>query len=200
MHWAWGNNHSRAIILLFVIVGHGMLVMYWVHSTSVLRRFLPRSDPMIVHFLRQALDKSTASERQGTSKIPRRRFSRASHATDASTAISVPTPLSAPVDWQHEAELTIGDIRKRADKENGYRNLAGLSPAQLEWIKRNHLEPMPPEFKWSHSRRVEVVDGIPIYILNDHCVLVALIIPVCAIGHIEPNGDLFKHMHDPKPP
>jgi hypothetical protein len=26
-----------------------------------------------------------------------------------------------------------------------------------------------------------------------------LLFPFCAIGHIEPNGELFKHMRDPGP-
>jgi hypothetical protein len=41
---------------------------------------------------------------------------------------------------------------------------------------------------------------MPIVWINDHCVLVMFIIPLCNFGHDGPNGDLFKHMRDPKPP
>jgi hypothetical protein len=41
--------------------------------------------------------------------------------------------------------------------------------------------------------------GLPIFWINDHCVLVTLMV-FCAIGHTEVNGDLFKHMHDPHEP
>ena len=37
--------------------------------------------------------------------------------------------------------------------------------------------------------------GLPILWIYDHCVLVMLMV-FCRVGHIEANGDLFKHMRD----
>jgi len=44
-----------------------------------------------------------------------------------------------------------------------------------------------------------VVNGVPIFRINEHCSVVFLILPGCTIGKIEARGDLFQHMHDPPP-
>lgn len=64
------------------------------------------------------------------------------------------------------------------------------------------LEPMyaqkDPPFPVFH--RVQVVDHKVILIqINDHCALAfILIFPLvaCKLGHIEPDGTVFEHMHD----
>lgn len=94
------------------------------------------------------------------------------------------------------------DAIANAAKENGYRNLAALSPEQLKWVRQNHLEPATPGFTWKY-RRVEITEGgFPIIHINDQCVAIPFLLMMvfCKIGHIEPQGDLFEHMRDPHSP
>jgi hypothetical protein len=59
------------------------------------------------------------------------------------------------------------------------------------------LEPMPG-FQWDRAGRREMLRH-GIVKLNDYCALIA-VIPFCSFGgKIQYNGDLFKHMRDPKP-
>jgi len=59
------------------------------------------------------------------------------------------------------------------------------------------MAPMPPGIEWRHPRfEFDRNSGLPVLWINDHCVLVTLIV-FCGIGKIEANGDLFKHLRDP---
>jgi hypothetical protein len=97
--------------------------------------------------------------------------------------------------------MAAGDMLDDAERRSHLRDLSGMSEAQKQWLKTHGYEPMPPSFHFSHSNpgAVEVVDGVPILHINSNCVLVAMLFPFCAIGHIEARGDLFKHMRDPTP-
>lgn len=100
------------------------------------------------------------------------------------------------IDWDRESELAIQSSIAKMAMENGYRDMSKLTPEQLEWVKQNHLEPMP-EFQWDKNSRGEMLRH-GIIKLNDYCVLV-VVIPFCRFGgKIQYNGDLFKDMHDPK--
>jgi hypothetical protein len=55
----------------------------------------------------------------------------------------------------------------------------------------------PPHFRWSRSRTQRIErgeDGTTILWLNDRCVLVNFILPLCAVGKIPAHGDLFKDL------
>ncbi len=59
---------------------------------------------------------------------------------------------------------------------------------------------IPPGIPWNHPRlEFDRNSGLPMLWINDHCVLITLIV-FCGIGHIEPNGDLLEHMRDPHDP
>lgn len=114
-------------------------------------------------------------------------------------AITLPPPEQQrqPIDWDHEAALAVESSIAQAAKERGYRNLSGLSPEQLDWVKRNHLEPAPG-FHWDRNSRREMLRH-GIFKINDYCVLVVAL-PFCNFGgKIQYDGDLFKNMRDPKP-
>jgi hypothetical protein len=77
-----------------------------------------------------------------------------------------------------------------------YRNLAGISEAQLKWVWDNHMLQMAPGIVWAHPRvEIDKATLIPIIHINDHCVLV-LVFVFCSVGHITPNSHLLDHMHD----
>jgi len=89
-----------------------------------------------------------------------------------------------------------------SESREAYRNLSALSPAQLSWMRDNHLEPAAPGIPWTY-RRVEVAQGgFPIIHINDHCIAVPFLMMMvfCKIGHIESNGGLFDHMRDAHAP
>lgn len=118
----------------------------------------------------------------------------------------VPLPDTATIrpwtDWEHEAELAAQNGVAAAERDKNYRNLSGLAPEQLAWIRRNHMEPVPPGIPWRHPRVEYSEGGFPLIWVNDHCVVVPMMMLMmfCQVGHIEANGDLFKHMHDPREP
>jgi len=59
---------------------------------------------------------------------------------------------------------------------------------------------MTPGIAWTHPRfEFDRSTGLPVLWINDHCVMITLLV-FCGIGHIEANGDLFKHMRDPHAP
>jgi hypothetical protein len=116
---------------------------------------------------------------------------------DAAATV-IPEELPPPIDWEREAEIATQNALKDAETRGAYRDLSALSPAQLSWVRENHFEPAAPGIPWKY-RRVEVTEGgFPIIHINDHCIVVPLLMMMvfCKIGHIEPRGDLFEHMRD----
>ena len=101
--------------------------------------------------------------------------------------------LLPPIDWTHEAELAIRSSVGTAEQERLFRNLAGLSTAQRDWIQKNHMEPVDTNPPWAETAPRNNADGV-LWISND-CAIVNLL-PVCRIkvGHKQPRGDLFKNM------
>ncbi len=106
--------------------------------------------------------------------------------------------LQQRIDWDRESELAVRSSIAQAGKEKNYRGLSSLTPEQLDWVKKNHMEPMPG-FQWDRNSRGEMLRH-GIIKLNDYCVLI-VVIPFCRFGgKIQYNGDLFKDMRDPKAP
>jgi hypothetical protein len=102
------------------------------------------------------------------------------------------------IDWDRESRLAVQSSVAQMARENSYRDLSSLTPEQLDWVKNNHMEPMPG-FQWDQNSRGELLRH-GIFKINDYCVLV-VVIPFCRFGgKIQYNGDLFRDMHDPKLP
>jgi hypothetical protein len=102
------------------------------------------------------------------------------------------------IDWDRESALVVQSSLAKAAKDKSYRDLSSLTPEQLDWVKKNHMEPMPG-FQWDRNSRGQMLRH-GIIKLNDYCVLI-VVIPFCQFGgKIQYNGDLFKDMHDPKSP
>lgn len=200
----------RPIIFLAVLLFHIVIVLVVVRAArqpilppkaldkSLVLLFLPnkvRPTADVVTPPRPA----AAQPHLATSKA---RNSKPESAPDNATTI-LPDEQPAPkIGWDHEAQLAAQNAITNASKETAFRNLAALSPAQLGWVRKNHLEPAEPGIPWKY-RRVEVAEGgFPIIHINDHCVVIPFLMMMvfCEIGHIEPKGDLFEHMRDPHSP
>jgi hypothetical protein len=111
--------------------------------------------------------------------------------------LSAPQQQQQRIDWDRESALAVQSSIARATKEEKYRDLSSLTPEQLDWIKKNHMEPMQG-FQWDRASRREML-RYGIVKLNDYCVLI-VVIPFCRFGgKIQYSSDLFEHMRDPKP-
>ena len=101
--------------------------------------------------------------------------------------------LLPPLDWGHEAEVAARNQINAADKEKSYRNLSGLSEAQLEWINEHHLQFVASNPPWTLTRAGHIEDGM--LWINDHCAMVGpMLFCAIALGKKESRGDLFKGM------
>lgn len=100
-----------------------------------------------------------------------------------SSAITLPL-----VDWELEAETVAGNTTNA----KLYRDLAGFTPEQLQWMKRNQMQPVPYNPFWGDGRHVNEPGVLWI---SDNCAIVNLL-PVCRIklGKRKIRGDLFKDM------
>jgi hypothetical protein len=179
---------AHAVLLLLVIRAARLISLPRKQSQSLIVMLLPETTPQTRHDM-------TPPAPVSRSRAPKRE-------APPDNAITLPpeVPARPQVDWELEAELAVHNNAADAEKEGSYRNLSGLSADQLKWIKENRMVPAPPGIEWHHPRfEFDSHSGLPIYWVNDQCVLVMLMI-FCGIGHIEPNGQLFKHMHDPQQP
>ena len=118
---------------------------------------------------------------------------------DTGTAITLPAPPTLPaapsagVNWSAQlpgAAQTELDNEKRSHEQLG----ALLRKFRIEDDPRNPHPAPPSSFRWYDAgiHRLDTRGSLPVWHLNDHCVLVAFIFPACAIGHIEIHGDLFE--------
>ncbi|HTV76635.1 MAG TPA: hypothetical protein VMF03_00120, partial [Steroidobacteraceae bacterium] len=109
------------------------------------------------------------------------------------SAITVSPPPPPGVDWLGElagaADATLSR-EKKAQEQLG----ALLRKFRIEDDARNpHARP-PGSFRWDGAsiHRFDTRGSLPVWHLNERCVVVALIFAACAIGHIEVRGDLFE--------
>jgi len=93
-----------------------------------------------------------------------------------------------PIDWDLEAESIAHD----SVGKGSYRDLAGFTREQLEWMKRNKMAPVPYNPFWDDGRRV---DEPGVLWINHDCAIVNWL-PVCTfkLGKRKARGDLFKDM------
>jgi hypothetical protein len=202
-----GRRDWRLLVFLAVLMSHAVFVFLVIRSARLLIS-LPKDafEPLVLLLLHdntRAAPDAPTTPRAPIS--PRRAAEPRAAAPDAGLLTVPPTvaPAAAPqpeIDWQREAELAVQNALADNEKQGGYRDLSTLSPEQLGWIKRNHMQPVPPGIEWHHPRfEFDRHSGLPIFWINDHCVLVTLMV-FCAIGKIEASGELFKHMRDPSAP
>jgi hypothetical protein len=206
--WDASVSHRRAaprrsLVLLIVILAHAALIAAMLLSRPQLSR--ERRTP--VTFLSLLLLPND-SAKIGAPRFPVQIDSAASHPSivpnlslpsiplDNNAITLSPTEQQPRIDWDRESALAVESTIAQAAKEQNYRDLSNLTPEQRDWVKKNHMEPMPG-FQWDrNSRRDMLRHGI--VKLNDYCVLI-VVMPFCRFGgKIQYNGELFKNMRDSK--
>ena len=191
----------RPLVLLAVLVSHVMVVNFAMHAARLVIASPNGSyQPLILMFLPH---REPAPPAVPKPRAPDSTASRPPMISEPAPDTAVPPPDTTLIqpwtDWDHEAQLAAKNGVAAAERDTNYRNLSGLSPEQLAWIKRNHMEPVPPGIPWRHPRVEYSEGGLPIIWVNDHCVVIPMMM-FCQVGHIEANGDLFKHMNGPREP
>ena len=199
------TRDRRPLVFLAVLVSHAVIVLLLTRAAR--QPISPQNDslePLVVMFLHdgaRAVTNAVTPRRPDVSPptVPGVPALKLEPVPDGATEAPPEAPPSA-IDWQHEAELAARNGVADAEKQRNYRDLSALSAEQLSWAKKNHMEPAAPGIQWTHPRfEFDAHSGLPVFWINDHCVLVTLMV-FCGIGHIESNGELFKHMGDPHDP
>jgi hypothetical protein len=198
-----GTRDRRPLVFFGVLMSHVVIVLLLmraarqpISSPSYLY------EPLVLMDLRAGARAITNTATIAHAAPPQRAATspRAAAPSDRPQMTPLEPSPQRKIDWEHEAELAAQNAVAGAEKQKNYRDLSALSPEQLSWIRENHMEPMPAGIQWTHPRfEFDSRTGLPVLWINDHCVLVMLMV-FCGVGHVEANGDLFKHMHDPHDP
>jgi hypothetical protein len=193
-------DDSRPIAFMAVVLFHGVIAILLTRESRLIFPVRGMSEPLILTFLHER--PPSYANAAGPSRLPTKpgtaikRESAPDDAISTPNGASPPAPQPPPIDWAHEADLAVESTLAKAEREKSYRDLAGLSPTQLDWVRRNHMQPMTSHIQWNHPRyEFDQSTGLPILWINDHCVMVTVMV-FCAIGHIEANGEMFKDMRD----
>jgi hypothetical protein len=195
---------SRTTTVLAVAAAHGLVVwLIWrvelplppeLETFTSLLFWAPAAEPV--------RPSSAIHPRVAATRAPRPPSLRPAPAPDSGTAIPVPATPGAPVDWR--AALS-GAAAAQLDKEK-------RTGEQVRALTRKYAVPDDPRdphpgpsssFRWYEAgiHRIDTRALIPGLWVNDHCVLIAFVMPFCKIGHIEIHGDLFDGaaaVHDEK--
>jgi hypothetical protein len=198
------TSPGRSLVLLIVILAHAALIAAMLLSRPRLSR--ERRTPVTFLSLRLLPNDSAKS---GAPRFTVQIDPAASHPGIVPDLLlpSIPIDNSAitlspteqqqqRIDWDRESALGVESSIAQAAKEQNYRDLSSLTPEQRDWVKKNHMEPMPG-FQWDRNSRRELLRH-GVVKLNDYCVLI-VVMPFCRFGgKIQYDGDLFKNMRDPK--
>jgi hypothetical protein len=193
------RQDRRALVFLAVLMVHLIVLVAAIRAARLVYSPKRPYEPLVLLLLRDPAP-PTQEVLPPSAPSSGARVAKQKHVQD--NAITVPPEVRAQpkIDWEHEAQLAVQNGLAAAEREKTYRDLAGLSTAQLSWVRQNRMVPAPPGIAWHHPRfEFDKSTGLPVFWVNDHCVLITVLI-FCGIGHIESNGELFKHMRDPPEP
>jgi hypothetical protein len=195
------NRTRRSLSFLAVVMLHVAVVTMIVRlpqanrspkstDKQIILVFLKDQSSMPVHTVTRA---PSPSHREGPAGQP------TNHSQTVQSTIIDPAKKEVPptIDWEHEAQIAVQHGGANNGANDGYRDLSGLSAAQLEWLQKNNMKRMHSDFAWDHRRR-DNGNPLGLFWINDYCVIVVMI-PFCRWGgKIQPNGNLFDHMYDSK--
>ncbi len=202
-YWRLEHESRRLAVFFAVLLLHAVLGIMLARSSRLLTnvRIAPEA-PFFIDFPRRAKPARTAVAASGipggdrSSREARRNSSK--HSPGNVSAQSTPenqepTPVLPPIDWTEEAAWAVRSRMQASEREKLYRNLSGLSAAQLDWVRKNHMEPADTNPPWAENRPRNNSDGV--LWLSENCALVNGL-PFCRIrlGRKPPRGDLFKNM------
>jgi hypothetical protein len=192
---------ARPLILVAVLMLHTAIVLLLIRPARLSTSSGTTDEPLILMLLHPRPPPATGTATPRPAPASKTRSAKHDGAPAAvpapDNAITLPpeAPPRPSVDWQREAELAVQNAVADAEREGKFRDLSSLTPLQLDWIKRNHMEPAPPGIAWKRPRVEITPGGLPIIWINERCVLVIVMV-FCGIGHIEADGGLFNHMRD----
>jgi hypothetical protein len=106
-------------------------------------------------------------------------------------------------DWRAEAGIAANNVLEAERRKHA--NPSVLEPHDFSGATPGSTDLSKPKFGWSHAstQRVQVVPGGVVLNVTDRCAIGLLfLVPLigCQVGHIEPQGNLFEHLHDPPAP
>ena len=182
---------ARPLILVAVLMLHAAIVLLLIRPARLSTSSGTSDEPLILMLPIATPRPAPASKARSAKPKPA-----SAPAPDDAITLPPALPPQPSVDWQHEAELAAQNAVADAEREGKFRDLSSLTPPQLDWIRRNHMEPAPPGIHWKRPRVEVTPGGLPIIWINERCALVIVMV-FCGIGHIEPDGGLFNHMRDP---
>jgi hypothetical protein len=209
VHWRQQHENWRLTVFFAVLLLHVSVGIMLARSSRLLIASRAGAQPFFIDFLRRsAQSPPTAASAAAPSSPARPNTNRRSRDKGPKLHQDVPANPSIPaspdtrnaitmlppIDWTQEAEWAVNNQMQAAEREKLYRNLSGLSAAQLEWIRRNHMEPVDTNPPWAENRPKN--NAVGVLWLSENCALVNLL-PFCRIelGRKPPRGDLFKNMH-----
>lgn len=102
----------------------------------------------------------------------------------------VPSRAITHPDWQRSAKEAAAKVI--ADEEARKQRVAQIGRGKID--ARTLAKPTPekgPHFSWSKR----TTDDPLVFRLNERCVLLMLMIPVCQVGEIKDDGQLFRDMN-----
>jgi hypothetical protein len=205
LYWREERENRRITAFFAVMMLHASVAVILMRSSSILLSARRAAEPFVITFLPAAEPRAPVESSATRARLNRDEFVPAKRpsltheapstevAPDLAASPQNAITLLPPIDWTHEAELAIRSSMDNAERERRYRNLAGLSAAQLDWIQKNRMEPVDTNPPWAETAPRNNSDGV--VWINDDCALVNLL-PVCRIkiGHRKPRGDLFRNM------
>jgi hypothetical protein len=192
----------RPVIFLVVVLVHGVIATLLGKDSRLILPSRKPPEALVLILLNERSALAHANEVTARSAPVRNKVVRPKPGSDDGSpsvtrdAVPAVPSVSPPIDWNREAELAVKDSIDKAELEKNYRNLAGLSADQLEWVRRNRMQPTTAHIEWSHPRyELDRSTGLPVLWINDHCVMVTVMV-FCAFGRIGGNGALFNHMRE----
>jgi len=194
---ARGGQRIAAAALAVLLQG----LFYWlILHERIAPTAPPGSMPLQVLILQTAKrPRSATSPVKRRPQLPRQQAARRREApspAEIAAPINLPQAVHSaphpPIDWQQAMR---GEVEAEESRSGGKKLQFGFPRAPAA------APAAPAEFGWdyAHTHRVEELpEGGLLINLTDRCALVAyvMLIPVCKIGSMPPNGQLFDHIHD----
>jgi hypothetical protein len=201
----------RAATLIVVLAIHALFLILFARSRAPVRWIGQTAAPMsTLIFVPEVVN---PVESVPKSPVAARAARRAAPVT-APTVRFVPeptpdsssiTPTPAP-DWRAQATIAANDVLETQRRKREHPSV--LEPHDFSGVTPGSTDSSKPTFGWYHARthRVEGSPGALVVNVNDRCAIAVLLIfplPMCKVGKIAAQGNLFEHMYDlpdPKAP